>query len=527
MKTIAQLVAAAALGVAAATAAEPGPFETDAALTPENQIDQLVLARLGQLGIQPAPLCSDAVFVRRAYLDVLGTIPTDREAREFLLNQDADKRRGLIDRLLTRDEFADYWAMKWGDLLRVKAEFPIKLWPNAAQAYHRWIRASLRENQPYDRFVREMLTSSGSSFYRPQVNFYRAMQNKDPEGIATSVALTFMGARAEKWPKERLEGMAAFFRRVRYKSTAEWKEEIVYVEVNEAATTGAGPAPPAAVFPDGTPAVLTADGDPREVFADWLLDPKNPWFARAIVNRVWYWLLGHGIIHEPDDLRPDNPPSNPELLAWLERQLVAARYDLKHVFRLILNSKTYQLSCIPRTDRLPGEAHFAYYPLRRLEAEVLIDLVNQITGTGEFYQSQIPEPYTFMPRTRRTIELPDGSITSPFLEKFGRPSRMTGMESERDNRLTGGQRLHLLNSSHILSKMKGITDRLRRQFPDAAGQPPSETVMDEKTKMAYLTILSRLPTQEELTIAREYGSAFREDALAWALINSVEFLCRH
>ena len=321
-------------------------YESDADLAPRGKIDELVFARLKRLGIQPSYVCSDAVFLRRAFLDVIGTLPTPEEASQFLADRDPAKRTALIDRLLEREEFADYWAMKWSDLLRIKAEFPINLWPNAAQAYHRWIRASLRENKPYDRFVRELLTESGSNFRVPQVNFYRAMQSREPQAVAQAVALAFMGARAEKWPKERLAGMAAFFNQIAYKYTGEWKEEIVFFDPSKPAGAAARQ------FPDGTrPAATAAGRDPREVFADWLIAPKNPWFARSIVNRAWSWLVGRGIVHEPDDIRPDNPPVNPELLAYLEQELVTARYDLKHVFRLILNSKTYQLSSIPRTDQ--------------------------------------------------------------------------------------------------------------------------------------------------------------------------------
>ncbi len=176
-------------------------IESHADLTPQGKIDEIVFNRLKQLGIQPAKVCSDEVFVRRVYLDVIGTLPTPQEARQFLLDKNPNKRSILIDRLLERDEFADYWAMKWSNLLRVKSEFPINLWPNAVQAYHRWIRTSLKENMPYDRFVREMLTASGSNFRKPQVNFYRAVQSKDPQALAQAVALTFMGTRAEKWPK--------------------------------------------------------------------------------------------------------------------------------------------------------------------------------------------------------------------------------------------------------------------------------------------------------------------------------------
>jgi len=367
---ISAVVPLAALVGSAVPSAAMSPFESHAVLTPRSQIDKLVLGRLEQLGIQPANICSDAVFVRRVYLDVIGTLPTAQQARTFILDKDPNKRGTLIDRLLEREEFADYWAMKWSDLLRVKAEFPINLWPNAVQTYHRWIRDCIKENMPYDRFVRELLTASGSNFRVPQVNFYRAIQSKEPQAIAQAVALTFMGVRAENWEKNRLSGMAAFFSQVKYKQTAEWKEEIVCFDPNKAAAPATGGAAMAAIFPDGTPARLSPGQDPREVFANWLIAPKNPWFTRNIANRVWSWLLGRGIIHEPDDIRPDNPPSNPELLAFLEQQLIAAHYDLKHLYRLILNSNTYQLSSIPRTNKPEGKANFSHYSLRRLEAEI-------------------------------------------------------------------------------------------------------------------------------------------------------------
>ncbi|MBN2577652.1 MAG: DUF1553 domain-containing protein [Pirellulales bacterium] len=495
------------------------PFESAADLTPRTEIDKLVFARLKRLQIPPAPLCSDAVFVRRVYLDAIGTLPTAEEARQFLRDDDPRKRGKLIDRLLEREEFADYWAMKWCDLLRVKSEFPINLWPNAVQTYHRWIRTCLQENLPYDQFVRRMLTASGSNFRVPEVNFYRALQSREPPAVAQAAALSFMGVRAEGWPKQRWSEIAVFFSRIGYKSTLEWKEEIVYFDPEKKVDASGK-----LVFPDGTPARLPSDRDPREVFADWLISSKNPWFARNAVNRVWYWLLGRGIIHEPDDVRPDNPAVNPELLAYLERELVAARYDLKRVYRLILNSKTYQLSSIPESDDPRAAANFAHYPLRRLEAEVLIDALCQITGTTEKYSSAIPEPFTYIPEDQRSIALADGSITSSFLEMFGRPARDTGLLSERNDRPSAAQRLHLLNSSHVQRKIE-FSPKL--QALRRSRRRPRE-IIDE----LYLTILSRYPTDEELKTIREYAQSGDRNRrvgvdVVWAVINSAEFLYRH
>jgi len=498
------------------------PFEGEPA-RPDTEIDRLVFARLRALGIPPPRLCSDAVFVRRAYLDVIGTLPTEDEARAFLLDRSPRKRAALIDHLLERPEFADYQAMKWGDLLRVKAEFPINLWPNAVQAYHRWIREAMRQNMPYDRFARELLTSSGSNFRVPPVNFMRAVQSKTPQGLAAAAALTFMGVRAEKWPPERLEAMAVFFSCVGYKPTTEWKEEIVFFDFTKAAAL-----PHTVILPDGSTAALDRRRDPRQVFADWLISPSNPWFARNIVNRIWSWLLGRGIIHEPDDIRPDNPPVNPELLEYLQRELIRSGWDLKHIFRLILNSRTYQFSCIPPPGRHPAaEANFAYYPLRRLDAEVLIDAVCQITGTTEKYSSPIPEPFTFMPDNQRSIALPDGSVGSAFLELFGRPPRDTGLEAERNNRPTAGQWLHMLNSTHIQRKIEQ-SEKLRALARDSRMRP--RQLIDR----LYLTILSRFPEEEEMRAAlRQLGSGGllgARDAwvdIAWALMNTMEFQYRH
>ena len=277
--------------------------------------------------------------------------------------------------------------------------------------------------------------------------------------------------------------------------------------------------------PRGPPHTQVRRRDPREVFADWLIDPKNPWFTQNIANRVWAWLVGRGIIHEPDDARPDNPPSNPKLLALLERELIASHYDLKQLYRLILNSKTYQLSSVPKADKPEGDVNFSHYPLRRLDAEVLIDALNKITGGTENYSSAIPEPFTYIPESQRSIALQDGSITSSFLELFGRSSRDTGLASERNNRPSADQRLCLLNSS--------LTQRKIEQSPmiknlTVAGKEPRDIAIG-----MYLGILSRFPTNDELKVVEEYfklsKAGQREAAVdvAWSLINSAEFLYRH
>ncbi len=493
-------------------------------------IDACVRAALAAKKIPPAHLCSDEVFIRRAYLDVIGTLPEVAETQAFLDDPRPDKRARLIDSLLDREEFAAYWALKWCDLLRVKAEFPINLWPNAAQAYHRWIYDAIYDNMPYDQFARELLTSSGSNFRVPQVNFYRAVQSRDPAGLAAAAALTFMGTRLDKWPAAERAQIEAFFSRVAYKKTAEWKEEIVYLNP-EAAD------PLEAVLPDGAKVRIAPDQDPREVFADWLTargkPQPNPWFTRAIANRAWFWLMGRGVIQEPDDIRPDNPPSNPELLAVLETELVRSHYDLTQLFRLILNSRTYQQSSIPQSDNPEAEAQFAYYPVRRLEAETLLDALCDLDGRGETYSSAIPEPFTFLPSYQRTIDLADGSITSQFLEMFGRPARDTGLAAERNNEFSDAQRLHLLNSSHVQQKIERGR-RLRALLQNAGGSGGGAGAdLQKSLDLIYLVLLSRHPTDAEATEAQKYFQSAGKnrkqalDDLIWALVNTKEFLYRH
>lgn len=568
-----------ALAAALPASAQDDPaliFERNGELQPANEIDRIVFTALSSLDIQPV-LCTEPVFLRRVYLDLLGRIPTMEEVRRFLdTPYSKNKRSDLIDELLERPEFADCWSMRWADTLRIKAEFPINLWPNAAQAYHRWVRSAVSENMPYNQMARAMLTASGSNFRVGEVNFYRAIQNKTPDGIAEAVALTFMGARAENWPEERLKNLTLFFSQVGYKPTNEWKEEVVFwdplgtsktagnsapgsakvtTEVTENNTNQppAAPAVQTASLPDGTVAELRPDRDPRDVFADWLIAPSNPWFARAQVNRTWAWLFGRGIIHEPDDIRDDNPPSNPKLLAFLENEFVRSGYDNRHLIRLILNSRTYQLSSVSNAGHPQAAEQFAAYPLRRLDAEVLIDAVNQITGTSDLYTSAIPEPFTYIPDDQTAVAIADGSITSPFLALFGRSARATGMWNERNNNTTPPQWRHMLNSGHIQKKLEtgpNLRELTRRRYK------PEEIVEN-----LYLAILSRPPTPVEAETMLAYGNAASPNEapvkpegkqnqkqrqaywkkwqaaenermkdwvdIAWALINSPEFLYRH
>lgn len=488
----------------------------DCNTTAHHEIDRIVFCNLEKRGIKPADPITDDVFLRRVYIDLTGTIPDFQVAREFLADEGKNKRQALIDRLMQTPEFSDYWTLKWCDLLRVKSEFPIKMWPNGVQAYARWILGSIAENKPYDKFARELLTSSGSNFRMPAVNFYRGVQSEKPGDIASAVALTFMGTRLEKWPENKRKDMEAFFSRVRFKSTAEWKEIIVHndpavVEIMETR------------LPDGRKVKIEAGMDPRVVFADWLISDRNEWFARNIVNRAWSWFFGYGLIHEPDDITVDSKAVYPELLEHLENELISSGYDMRHLFRTILLSGVYQQSAKPSSELPGGPELFARYPVRQLDAEVLIDALDRLSGSSDEYMSMIPEPFTFIPAANRAVQLVDGSITSEFLKMFGRPSRDTGLESERSNAPTEEQRLHMLNSTHIQTKIeKGW--KLRNLVVNSNNKKEAMDIL-------YLSVLTRYPTEEELLTARDFVQKNRKQNAAgdlfWALINSKEFLYRH
>ncbi|GAB6166741.1 DUF1549 domain-containing protein [Thermostilla marina] len=503
-----------------------------------NRIDELVSAKLAELGIPPSDVCSDDVFIRRVTLDTLGRLPTPQEVKAFLADKSPDKRSKLIDRLLESTEFADNAALKWGDLLRIKAEFPSNLWPNAVHAYYRWIRDSFAQNKPYDEFVRELLVSSGSNFRDPPANYYRAMEKRDPVAFAESTALVFMGVRLEcarchghpnePWTLDDDVAMGAFFSQVRFKSTKEWKEEIVYVDPR---ITYRHPITRQTVVPrflDGKTPEIPPNTDPRAVFADWLTSPENPYFAKNIVNRIWFWLFGRGIVHEPDDMHPTNPPSNPALLDYLAEELVKNDYDLKSVYRLILNSATYQRSSKTVPGNEEDETYFSHYVPRRLSAEVLSDAIGDVTQRWDRFESRVPEPYSNWPLGYRATRMFDGSVNTPFLEMFGRPPRDTSYECDRDNTPSMRQAIYLVASSTLESKVTGsprIQAWIRNKLPD-------DQIVDE----LFLLAFSRPPSEQEKATALDYlkqnatNASARTQAvqdLMWAALNSKEFLFQH
>ena len=471
--------------------------------------------------INPSSLCPDANFIRRISLDITGRQPSASEARLFIENKDPDKRSKKIDSLLDSDGFVEYQVLKWGDLLRNKSEFPSNLWPNAVQAYARWMKVSVRNNIPYDQFVRELLLSSGSNFRVGEVNFYRAFQDRNPKNIAESFALIFLGIRPDtKFAGNKTPGdLSPFFTQLKYKKSEEWKEEFVYIDKDVTPNTKE------VLMPGGAKVSLKENTDLRVPLVDWLTDKGNPYFAKVMVNRIWFWLMGKGIVNDPDDFRTDNPPSDPELLAFLENEFKTHNYDIKYIFQLILNSKTYQRSAFTNETNLKDATYFSHYRLHRLTAEQLIDAICDITDVPETYWSRVPEPFTFLPKGTRAVQLEDGTISTPVLEMFGRPSRDISYESDRNSNLIMKQVLFLLNSTQITDKIN--KSQKLKQLTDK--NETKEKLISE----IYLLVLNRYPTPSETSTTLAWFSENKKDKyqntsdLVWALINTKEFLFIH
>ena len=491
---------------------------------PKPTIDGIVSRALAAGGKSLNAPVSDEAYISRVYLDLLGTRPTVAEQDAFLADPSPERRAKLVEGLFLRPEFADYLSLKWGDILRVKSEYPSNLWPNAVQAYHQWIREAMRTNLGYDKFARALITGSGSDFRDPESNFFRVLPSRDPASFARHVSQTFLGLGLDYLDAGTATELGRFFSRLAFKRSMEWKEEIVYTDPL-APGSAAGPASASTSvsyrFPDGSRIEASPGADPRIVIADWLCSPANPWFARAMANRIWSWLLGTGIREPVDEARLGGPEASPELLDFLAKALVDSGWDLRALYRLVLASQTYA-----QESRGDAEPSYARYRIRRLDAEVLADALYRVTGKGEAYVSPIPEPFTFIPKENRSISLADGSITSSFLVKFGRPSRDRGLASERNSKVSVDQELYLLNSSAL---RQGIEQ----------GPLLAEALALAKTGKAgalsylYRSLLGRRPSPAEAATVEAYlkrkGGPSRQALvdIAWALVNSTEFLFRH
>ena len=493
-----------------------------------NFIDALVLAKLEELNIEPSPLTSDAAFLRRAYLDAAGILPTPDEVRSFVADTRADKRARVIDALLERSEFVDYWAYKWSDLLLVSSR---RLASNAMWSYYNWIRESVASNKPWDRMAREIVTASGNTLANGAANYY--VLHKDPIAVTENVAVTFMGfsitcARChnhplEKWTQKDYYRMANLFSRVAVKNGAERGDLIVYAarsgEINHPRLNV--PLPPRPL--DGPELSLDSARDRREFFADWLVSPENPLFARALVNRVWRNFMGRGLVEAVDDIRDANPPSNPALLSALTRDFVAHGFDVKHLIRTIMRSTTYQLSSVPTGANAADLKYHSHYIARRLPAEVILDALGQVTGVREDFPDY---------PGRRALQLPDASIESYFLNTFGRPARITPAHSERQEEPSITQALHVINGETVNVKLRHERSIISALLAENADD---RTVVER----LFLAALSRLPSEEELqrltgamdaAQASANGSASRRQVLedvAWAILTGKEFLFNH
>ena len=504
-----------------------------------NFIDEHVLTKLAALKVPPSPRCDDATFLRRAYLDTIGTLPTADEARAFLADPAADKRDRLIDSLLSRPEFVDYWTYKWADLLLLSGE---RLRPKALETYYDWIRASVAANQPWDQLVREIVTATGSTHENGAANFYALHQ--DPEMMAETTAQAFLGLSIncakchnhplEKWTNDQYFAFANMFSRVRAKG---WGGDyrngdglrIVYSDTQgELIQPSRGtPQPPAPL--DGQPLAFEATSDRRLAVAKWLTSPENPYFTRAITNRVWASFFGVGLVEAVDDLRATNPASNEELLTAASIFLVESKYDLKELMRAILRSETYQRDSRPLTENRPDERYYSRYYVKRLKAEVLLDAISQAASVPTDFKAATPDsrnPGKPIPGIKRAIRLTDSYVDSYFLNAFGKPDRLITCECERSNEPSMTQVLHLYNGETVNKKLASPGSAAEK----AAAESDNAKVIED----LYLASLARLPTDEELRQLTAELSAAKVDErrqaiedLYWSVLTSREFLFNH
>jgi hypothetical protein len=488
-----------------------------------NFIDDLVLAKLKNLNLPPSPPASDAEFVRRAYVDTIGVLPTVDETRAFLADGSPDKRDKLIEELLARPEFVDYWAYKWSDLLLVNSE---KLQPPAMWAYYRWIRNEVAANTPWDQFAGELVTATGSTLENGAANFF--VLHQDPPDLAETVSVAFLGMSIncakchnhplEKWTNDQYYSMASLFARVRSKEGNGAGNRIVYpVTSGEWIQPRTGrPLPPTPL--DGTPVSFESAADRRKHLADWLTSPNNPYFSRAITNRVWANFFGVGLVENIDDIRLTNPPSNAELFTAASSYLVEQGYDVKALMRAILQSATYARSSQPLPGNV-GDTRFysRYYP-RRLMAEVMLDSLSQVTGAET--------KFTGYAAGTRAIQLPDVNVNSYFLQSFGRPERDLTCECERSAEPSMVQVLHISNGDTVNQKLEEKGNRLEMLI---GGGRSDEEIVNE----VYLAALSRHPTEAEKTqllATLSEGGADRRlliEDLYWSILSSTEFLFNH
>jgi len=498
----------------------PTRGESLAAMPVSNPIDTLVGKKLTALGLEPSPLANDAMFLRRLYLTTIGTLPSANEITAFLRNEQPDKRNQEIQRVLERDEYADYWTLKWADVLMVNPE---KMGPRGAYEFHQWLHQQVQTNQPYDKWVRELVTASGNSGKYGPVNFFRAATTV--EDVTKTVSQAFLGIRMdcaqchhhpfEKWGQDDFYGMAGFFTGLQRKSLGN-DRLLVFHPGHQAAKVPVSNLLVPTQPPGGKPLEGLDQGDPRLHLARWMTAPKNPYFARLVANRLWKHYLGRGLVEPEDDLRSTNPAANEPLLNYLAQQVVQTGFDLKQVTRLILESNTFQLSSKPNALNYDDRQHHSHYLIRRLPAEVLLDAISQVTGS--------PEKFVGMAPGTRAIELWDNRMPSYFLDTFGRSLRESPCECGKSGEPTMAQALHLMNAPEIDAK---VTD------PAGHAMRLAQTDLStaEITNQLCLAILGKPATAREHAVARAlFADQSRQAAAAdlmWTLINCYDFLFIH
>ena len=513
--------------IAIGTVTSPYPNQVSAdtfAKAPRrNFIDDLVLEKLRRLSLPPSPRSTDGEFLRRAFLDTVGVLPTPAETQAFLADPSPDKRDRLIESLLSRPEFVDYWTYKWSDLLLVSSK---NLGAPAMWSYYGWVRNHVALNTPWDRFARELITARGSTAENGGAAFFAL--HDDPTEMSETVTQTFMGTSIncakchnhpmEKWTNDQYFAMASLFSRVRSKNGDSAGETVVFPAADgELAQPLTGkPQPPKPLEGSTLPADFA--GDRREHLADWLCSPDNPYFGRSIANRIWANFMGVGLVEAVDDMRETNPPSNEKLMAALADFLVKNNFDTRALMRQILQSETYQRSSVTVAGNEKDMRFYSRYYPRRLMAEVMLDAFSQATGA--------PTPFKDMPPGWRALQLPDSNIESYFLQSFGRAERALTCECERTEEPSMAQVLHIANGDTVNQKLKQPNNRLDQLLAAAA---PDEKIVED----AYLSALCRPPTEQEkkeilsmLSAAKDDGKLRREiiEDVYWSILSSKEFL---
>ena len=514
-------------------------FYRDAPQT--NFIDRLNLQRLQTLNLKPSPRCDDETFLRRVCLDTVGRLPTEDERRLFRSGDPETRRGELIDRLLASDDYADYWAYRLSDVLLINGNL---LRPAAVQSYYRWLHAAIRRNQAWDDLVTELLTSTGNSIDNGATNFFAV--NQTPEDMTENACQAFMGLSIgcakchnhplEKWTNDQYYAMANLFARVRAKGwggdgrNGDGRRDLYVAPEGELIQPGTGrPQPPAPL--DADPIPPDDPRDRREVLADWMTSPENPYFARSIVNRVWANYFGRGLVEQVDDLRLSNPASDERLLAALSDHLIDAQFDLKILMRTILNSETYGRSSVPIPENVDeNKFNSRYYP-RRMMAEVLLDAIDDVLGTSSsFTRVAFPgadfQNTEFYGNGTRAIELYDSAVDSYFLKTFGRNPREITCECERDDEPSMVQVLHLSNGDTLNPKLASDHSVTSRAIQNDAD---NQTVIERLFRRA----LCRTPTDGERETLSELMDQYGDDRqaairdVAWSVLTSTEFTFNH